>query len=337
MQKKYLNLALQGGGAHGAFTWGVLDRLLEEKDLEIVGVSGTSAGAVNGSCLVYGLIEGGNEAAREVLGEFWRRNSDSQRFSPLQPTVLDKLWSRGNIDWNPFFWAFSMISQYLSPYEFNPFLLNPLKELLRDLIRFETIQEQERYQLFLTATNIRTSKVKIFPNAEITADAVCASCCLPQLFQAVEIDGELYWDGGFIGNPAMFPLFEHTRCADLMLIQIDSIDYGKVPRKISEIMDRATDISFNSSLMREMRAICFVTQIIEKGFTDGGRLVKTNLHYIGTGDLLNQYNGSSKLNVDWEWLSHLKDNGRNRAESWIREHYEKIGREDSCDAGCLFL
>ncbi len=337
MGKKRLNLALQGGGAHGAFTWGVLDRLLEEKDLEIVGVSGTSAGAVNGACLIYGLIQGGNEAARGVLYEFWRKNSESQRFSAMQPTPIDKMMSRGNIEFNPFFRFYSMVSKFLSPYEWNPFMLNPLKDVLLELIRFDDIKRQERYKLFLTATNIRTSKVRIFPNAEITADAVCASACLPQLFQAVEIDGELYWDGGYIGNPAMFPLFEHTQCPDLMLIQIDNINYSKVPTKISEIMDRATDISFNSSLMREMRAICFVTNIIEKGFDDDGRLIKTNMHYISTGDLMNNYNGSSKLNVDWDWLTFLKENGRSKADEWARENYEKIGKQNSCDVNCIFL
>jgi NTE family protein len=337
MEKRKLNLALQGGGAHGAFTWGVLDRLLEEKDLEIVGVSGTSAGAVNGACLVYGLTQGGNETAREVLYELWRKNSESQQFSLLQPTALDKMTSKGNINYNPFFTLCSMVSKYLSPYQLNPLMKNPLKELLLEVIDFDAIKQQQQHKLFLSATNIRTSKVKVFHNHEITADAVCASACLPYLFQAVEIDGELYWDGGYIGNPAIYPLFEHTKCKDLMLIQIDSIDYNKEPTQISEILDRATDISFNSSLMREMRAICFVTKIIEKGFDDNGRLIKTNIHYISTGDLMNHYNGSSKLNVDWDWLSFLRENGRSRAEAWIIENYDKIGRESSCDINSIFL
>lgn len=337
MKKKKLNLALQGGGAHGAFTWGVLDRLLEERDLQIVGVSGTSAGAVNGACLIYGLTQGGNESARRVLFDFWRKNSESQQFSPLQPTAIDKMASKGNISFNPFFWAFSIISKSLSPYHWNPLMKNPLKNLLLDVIDFEAIQNERNYKLFLTATNIRTSKVRIFHNAEVTADAVCASACLPHLFQAVEIDGEFYWDGGYIGNPAMFPLFEQTQCTDLMLIQIDSIDYDKVPTQMSEIVDRATDISFNSSLMREMRAISFVTNIIDKGFDDDGRLIKTNIHYISTGDLMNHYNGSSKLNCDWDWLSYLMENGRGKADAWIRENYNKIGKESSCDVNCIFL
>ncbi|MBN2282670.1 MAG: patatin-like phospholipase family protein [Deltaproteobacteria bacterium] len=337
MGRKKLNLALQGGGAHGAFTWGVLDRLLEQKDLEIVGVSGTSAGAVNGACLVYGLTRGGNEAARDILHEFWRKNSESQFFSLLQPTVFDKALSRGNMDFNPFYWTFSTLTTYLSPYQWNPCQINPFRELLLDVIDFEAIQKQKQYKLFLSATNIRTSKVKIFANDEITADVVCASSCLPQFFQAIEIDGELYWDGGFIGNPAIFPLFQYTQCRDLMLIQIDSINYNKVPWRIDEITDRATDISFNSSLMREMRAICFVTRIIDSGFDDNGRLVRTNIHYISTGDLLNDYNSSSKYNVDWEWLTYLRDCGREEAEQWIRKHYNKVGKKNSCDVESLFL
>lgn len=336
-EKRKLNLALQGGGAHGAFTWGVLDRLLQEEDLEIAGVSGTSAGAVNGVCLIYGLIKGGNESARAVLSEFWKKNSESQKNSPLQPTIFDKAMSNGNIDFNPFFWFFSLISKSLSPYQWNPLMKNCLKELLLDVIDFEAIQKETGLKLFLTATNIRTSKVKIFHNAEITADAVCASACLPYLFQAVEIEGEFYWDGGYIGNPAMFPIFEQTRCTDLMLVQIDSINYSKVPVRMSEIFDRATDISFNSSLMREMRAISFISKIIDKGFDDGGRLVKTNIHYISTGDLMNRYSGSSKTNVDWDWLCFLRDNGRAKAEAWIQEHYEKIGKASSCDINSIFL
>jgi NTE family protein len=337
MGKKKLNLALQGGGAHGAFTWGVLDRLLEEKDLEIVGVSGTSAGAVNGTCLVYGLIQGGNEAARDVLNTFWRKNSDSQLYSPFQPTVFDRLLSRGNIDCNPFFLGFSLISKYFSPYQWNPLRINPLRDLLLEVIDFQTIQGQETYKLFLTATNIRTSKVKIFANPDITADAVCASSCLPHVFQAAEIDGELYWDGGYIGNPAIFPLFQNTQCRDLLLIQIDNINYAKTPTQISEISDRATEISFNSSLMREMRAIYFVTQIIDHGFNDGGRLIKTNIHYIGTGELMNDYNGSSKLNVSWDWLTYLRDHGRQKADVWVQECFDLIGEKNSCDVDRLFL
>jgi NTE family protein len=255
----------------------------------------------------------------------------------MQPTILDKMVSNGNIDFNPFFLFFSMISKSLSPYQWNPLMKNTLKDLLLDVIDFDAIQKERKHKLFLTATNIRTSKVKIFHNPEITVDAVCASACLPHVFQAVEIEGEFYWDGGYIGNPAMFPLFEQTQCTDLMLIQIDNIDYNKVPTKMSEIIDRATDISFNSSLMREMRAISFVTKIIEKGFDDDGRLIKTNIHYISTGDLMNHYSGSSKLNVDWDWLCYLRENGRTKAETWIREHYEKIGRESSCDVNCIFL
>jgi NTE family protein len=245
--------------------------------------------------------------------------------------------SIGNIDVNPLFRVFTLMSHYYSPSQWNICKFHPLRDLLLEVIDFESIQRDKTYKLFLTATNIRTSKVRIFSNAEINADAVCASSCLPQLFQAVEIDGDLYWDGGFMGNPAFFPLFQNTHCRDLLLIQIDSINYDKIPTQISEIMDRSTDISFNSSLMREMRAIYFVTKIIESGFNDHGRLIKTNMHYIGTGDLLNAFNGSSKLNVDWDWLVYLRDHGREKAEQWLREGYEMVGIQDSCDVKCLFL
>lgn len=337
MANKQLNLALQGGGSHGAFTWGVLDRLLEQKDLQIIGVSGTSAGAVNAACLTYGLIKGGNEGARAVLSEFWKKNSDSQRLSLIQPSYIDKMFSKGNIDHNPFFKAFTLMTMSCSPYEWNPNHLNPLRDLLLNVIDFDAIQNDQAHKIFLTATNIRTSKVKIFDNPEVSADSVCASACLPQFFQAVEIGGELYWDGGYIGNPAMFPLFQNTHCKDLMLIQVDSINWTIAPTRIADIVNRATDISFNSSLMREMRAINFVSQIIDKGFDDNGSLVRTNIHYISPGDMLNPFNSSSKLNVSWDWLTFLRDAGRAQADAWIEANYQTIGVKSSCDIDSLFM
>lgn len=331
-----LNLALQGGGSHGAFTWGVLDRLLEEKDLEIVGISGTSAGAVNGVALVYGLIIGGPEQARKTLESVWWENSKMALFSPFKQTLLDRIKSPGNIDNNILFAIGNILTPLLSPYQCNPLNINPMESVLNKVIDFSVIQKNDRYKLFLSATNIRTSKVKVFPNSEITVDSVLASSCLPQVFQAVEIEGERYWDGGYLGNPAMFPLFEHTDCKDLLVVQIDSTDYRIIPKTPSDIMDRVTSVSFNSSLMREMRAINFVNKIVEKGFDDGGNLQKINIHLIRPEETMAELNMSSKVNADWGFLTYLRDCGRMKADAWLQENYRLVGVRSSCDVDACF-
>lgn len=337
MTKKRLNLALQGGGSHGAFTWGVLDRLLEEKDLEITGVSGTSAGAVNGSALVYGLLTGGAEKAKEVLKSVWWENSQMAQFSPFKQTWLDRLDNPGNIDHNMLFAIGNLLTPLLSPYQCNPFNFNPMKNILNKVIDFSVIQQNDKVKLFLSASNIRTSKVKVFPNNEITVDTVLASSCLPTVFQAVEIDGEHYWDGGYLGNPAMFPLFENTDCKDLLVIQIDSTDYRKLPTTPTDIMDRVTSMSFNSSLMREMRAIHFVNKIVDKGFDDGGNLQKINIHLIRPEETMSELNMSSKVNAAWDFLTYLRDCGRMKADAWLQDNYALVGKSSSCDIETCFF
>lgn len=325
MNKKKILLALQGGGAHGAFTWGVLDRLLEEKDLEIAAISGTSAGAVNATVLLYGLTIGDSQTAREMLDLFWRKNSESGMFSPFQPTWLDKMLSPGNIDFNPIYESWGTITSFLSPYQLNPLGFNPLKDTLNEIIDFEKVRCNQKAKLFLSATNIRTSQLKVFETHEITVDAVLASACLPQIFKAVEINGEYYWDGGYVGNPALFPLLWEHDCNDVMIVQIDSTNYTELPTKAHDITDRATNIGFNASLMREIRVIDSLNKLVDNGFDYDGQLEKVNLHVINTGDRLNDLNGSSKLNVSWDYLIYLRDLGRNKAAAWIKENYDMIG------------
>jgi NTE family protein len=337
MEKKRLNLALQGGGSHGAFTWGVLDRLLEEEDLQIVGVSGTSAGAVNGVALVYGLATGGPEQAKKVLRSVWSENSKMALCSPFQQTWYDRLNGPGNLDHNSIFALGNLLTPMLSPYQCNPINFNPMKMVLNKVIDFSVIQNNSDVKLFLSASNIRTSKVKVFPNNEITVDTVLASSCLPQVFQAVEIEGEHYWDGGYLGNPAMFPLFEETDCKDLLVIQIDSTDYRKLPKTPTDIMDRVTSMSFNSSLMREMRAIHFVNKIVDKGFDDNGNLQKINIHLIRPEETMSELNMSSKVNAAWSFLTYLRDCGRLKAEAWLQENYALVGKQSSCDMETCFF
>jgi NTE family protein len=325
MNKKKILLALQGGGAHGAFTWGVLDRLLEEKDLEVAAISGTSAGAVNAALLLYGLTIGDNQTAREILYLFWRKNSEAGMFSPLQPTMLDQIFSPGNLDFNPFYESWGIITSFLSPYQLNPFDINPLKDTLNETIDFEKVRCNQKVKLFLSATNVRTSQLKVFETHEITVDTVLASACLPQIFKAVEINGEYFWDGGYVGNPALFPLLWEHDCNDLMIVQTNSTNYSKLPTKAHDITDRATDIGFNASLMREVRVIHSLNKLVDNGFDYDGQLEKVNIHVINPGHGLNNLNGSSKLNISWDYLVTLRDFGRNRADTWIKKNYEMIG------------
>ena len=336
MKKKKILLALQGGGAYGAFTWGVLDRLLEEENLEVVAVSGTSAGAVNASLLAYGLTIGNRQTAREKLGLFWRKIAEWGMFSLFQPTWLDKMVSRGNMDFNPFYQSWGMISSFLSPYQLNPFDINPLKNILNETIDFEKVCSNQKIKLFLSATNVRTSQLRVFDTHEITVNTVLASACVPQIYKAVEINGEHFWDGGYVGNPSLFPLLWEHDCNDLMVVQIEPTNYPKLPTNAHDIVDRAYDISFNTSLMREIRVINSLNRLVDHGFDYDGQLEKVNIHFINTGEDLNNLDGSGKLNVSWDYLTYLRDFGQKNADSWIKENYDNIGVKSTFDVEKYF-
>ena len=329
-----LNLALQGGGAHGAFTWGVLDRLLEDGRLAIEGISGTSAGAMNAAVLAYGLARGGNEGAREALTAFWEKVAEAAAVSPIKPSPLDRWLSVGNMDFSPSWIAFDNLTRMLSPYEFNPLNINPLRTVLCDVVDFAWLGEQCAHQvvkLFLCATNVKTSKIHVFKGREISADAVLASACLPFLFHTVEIDGEAYWDGGYMGNPPIFPLIYETASSDVLLVQINPVNIDEVPKRAHDIMDRVNEVSFNSSLMRELRTIAFVTRLIDEGRLDMERYKRLNMHAIEAEEQLAEFTVSSKLNADRGFLRWLFALGRDRAEAWLEAHVEKVGRESSLD------
>jgi len=245
---KTVNLALQGGGAHGAFTWGVLDRLLEEERMFFEGICATSAGAMNAAVMAYGLTIGGREGAKLSLADFWRRISEAAAWGPPQPSPFDRLMGIGSIEKSPAFIFFDMMTRLLSPYQFNPLNYNPLRDVLEKTVDFGRLRRENVVKLFLCATNVRTGKVKIFENDEMTISAVLASGCLPLLFQAIEIDGEAYWDGGYMGNPAIFPLIYGCQSTDVIVIHINPIVREAVPRTASDILNRLNEISFNSSL-----------------------------------------------------------------------------------------
>lgn len=330
--KKKVGVALQGGGAHGAFTWGVLDRLLEEEALVADAMCGTSAGAVNAVVVAYGLHLGGPQKAKELLEELWRRIALSGSFL-FKPSLFDKAYSNGDIYNSPGYMMFNAITQVLSPYNFNPFNYNPLRDILNDLIDFNDLHLYNKKKLFICATNVKTNRAKIFTNQDITVDAVLASACLPFLFQAVEIGGEYYWDGGYMGNPPIFPLITNTNLRDIVLVKINSININSVPTTARDIADRVNEISFNSSLINEMKLIHYRNELIRNGVikTDDKENREIFVHTISGYEALSQLSQSSKMNTSWEFLLDLKQRGREIADKWIKKDFEEVGLKSTFD------
>lgn len=333
--RKPVNLALQGGGAHGAFGWGVLDRLLEDDRLAIDAVSATSAGAINAIAMAYGTSLGGAAGARAKLAELWREvSSAASLWSPVFNSPFDHWLALNHInsDFSPGYMYFQALTQLFSPYALNPFDFNPLKDLLTRLVDFDRLRQcPNATRLFLCATNVRNGKIRVFENHEITSDSVLASACLPYMFKAVEIDGEAYWDGGFMGNPAIFPLIYKGASRDVIVVHINPLTRPDIPKTAPAIFDRMNEISFNSSLMREMRAIAFVTRLLEEGSLDGNRYARMLIHSIRNDAEMAQHSVASKFNTDWDFLCHLRDQGRLAAADWLEQDFEKVGRESSID------
>lgn len=334
---KTIDLALQGGGSHGAFTWGVLERLLEADGLVIEGVCGTSAGAMNATMLAYGLHTGGRQGAIRLLEKFWKKASQFQSQTFLQPTWLDKVFGGGRLDFSPAFYLLDWYTRYLSPYQFNPLDMNPLKDLLNELVDFEALRKTEVIKLFVCATNVRTARAKVFTTKEISADAVMASACLPHIFKAVEIDGEAYWDGGFMGNPPIFPLIDDTETEDILLIQINPIKIKDIPKTSVEIRDRINAISFNASLMHEMRRIKFVQRLLELGLNTEGKLRDLHIHCIYPEKEMNNLGATSKLNTEFSFIDGLRKLGRRSADDWLHNNYDKLGHVSTCDIRDIYL
>ena len=337
--KKPINLALQGGGAHGAFTWGVLDRLLEDGRLDFDGFSGTSAGAMNAAAFAVGWEQGGADGARERLENFWRKVSEAGQ--PINAWLFG--WSaqlegkHRHTEWSPGYLAFDVLSRFFSPYQFNPFNYHPLRAIVEQAIDFGSLRQCRRTKLFVCATAVKSGKIRVFENREVTTDVLLASACLPYIFQAVEIGGEAYWDGGYMGNPAIFPLIYGCRSQDVVIVQVNPINRPEVPTNARDILDRVTEISFNSSLMREMRAIAFVTKLLEERAVDDGRYKRINIHFIESETEIAPLGASSKLNTDWKFLCELRDRGRETAGHWLAAHFDQIGRESSVDIRARFL
>ena len=338
--RKKINLALQGGGAHGAFTWGVLDHLLTDERLAIEGISGTSAGAVNAVMLADGLARGGAEEARKRLEEFWRAASRDGNLPPLQRGVLDRLFAFFPMEGTPFQAWMEAWSHALSPYDVNPLNINPLKDLVERFVDFDAIRKSPGLHLFISATNVHTGRLRVFPKHKITADVVMASACLPLLFRAVEIDGVPYWDGGYMGNPAIFPFFRATESEDVLVVQINPIARRTTPTGSREIMNRVNEITFNSSLLGELRAIEFVGRLIEQGRlprgTGPGQYRHINVHRIALDGQAKQLTAGSKLNNDFDFFSMLHQLGRRAARRFLDAHFDDIGVHSTVDLRAEF-
>jgi NTE family protein len=328
-----VDLALQGGGSHGAFTWGVLDRLIEEPWLRIEAISGTSAGAMNAALVADGWTQGGAEGARAALETYWRRVSQAAAFSPLQRSPLDRLMGRWTLDTSPAYVAMDLMTRVLSPYDLNPFGLNPLRTILGEIIDFDRLARAP-ILLFITATNVRTGRGRIFRNAEITADVLLASACLPTMFQAIEIDGEPYWDGGYAGNPTLTPLVRESDAHDTILVQINPRERPEPLRTANEILNRLNEISFNSPLMKELRMIALLRQVADPGHGEGARWAGMRTHSIWT-DKLADFGASSKLNAEWSFVGMLKEEGRRCADAFLAAHGEDLGRRSTADLDVL--
>jgi len=336
MHRKQVNLALQGGGAHGAFTWGVLDCLLEDGRLGIEAISGTSAGALNAVAMADGLVRGGPDAARECLRELWEAVSDVANWSPVQRAPLDVFMGNWSLDYSPGFWWSELMSRMTSPYFFNPLDYNPLRDIVENHVDFERVRRCDEFKLFVSATNVETGRVKVFNHSELTLDMVMASACLPMLFKAVEIDGVPYWDGGYMGNPSLFPFNHASESQDVVIVQINPVERPGTPVTAQDIMNRVNEITFNASLLRELRAIDFVRRLLDEGRLDAEHYRKLHVHIIENQEKLNPLGATSKLNAERRFLEHLHDVGRDTAARWIDEHYDRIGKGSTVDLQAMF-
>ncbi|ACB95245.1 patatin-like phospholipase family protein [Beijerinckia indica] len=333
IKKRPVALALQGGGSHGAFTWGVLDRLLEEPWLEIEGISGTSAGAMNAAILADGWIKGGAQGAREALDNYWSRVAKAAAFNPVQRTPLDRLLGRWSLDTSPMFQFLDMVSRVVSPYESNPFGFNPLRSILFECIDFPSLS-QSPIKVFITATNVHTGRGRVFRNHELTPDVLLASACLPTMFQAIEIDGIPYWDGGFAGNPTLTPLVRDVETDDIILVQINPRQRNETPRTTAEILNRLNEISFNSPLMKELRMIALLRNATNPNSKESRHWANIRSHLIMT-EMMNDLNYSSKLNAEWAFVDMLKAEGRRVTHEFLAAHADDIGKRATFDIDIL--
>jgi len=324
-----VDFALQGGGAHGAFSWGVLDRALQMPGMQLDGISGTSAGAMNAAVLADGYAEGGPDGARAALERFWRRVSDAATLSPLRRGPLDILLGNWTLDNSPMFVAMDLASRVFSPYDLGVAAFNPLRDILAGSINFGRLRKSP-IKIFITATNVQTGRGRVFRNAELTIDALLASACLPTMYKAIQIEGEPYWDGGYAGNPTITPLVRECNASDTILIQINPIHRPGIPRSARDILNRLNEISFNSPLVKELRMIALLRRASCPKKAESALWARMRIHRI-TSDWMVKLGASSKFIAEWRFLQRLRDEGRRCADAFIAAHGHDLGRRSSLD------
>lgn len=332
-KRKRVNLALQGGGAHGAFTWGVMDRLMRDGRIFIDGISGTSAGAMNAVVFTDGFIKGGRQAAIDSLLAFWRAVSERAMFSSghrLMPWfgVQGDGW---RVDNHPLFMMSDVISRLFSPYQTNPLDLNPLREILLETVDFDGLRARKDIKLFVSATNVRTCKLKVFRTDEMYVETLLASACLPTVFRAVEFRGEYYWDGGYLANPAISPLIHECVSNDVIIVQINPMNRPEVPTSAREILNRINEVSFNSTLVREMSGIATISKLVEEGRLRETPYQRVNFHMIAAEAEMSGLGAASKMNADWSFLNHLYELGVATTDRWLAENYDRLEVESTLD------
>jgi len=337
--EKKINLALQGGGSHGAFTWGVLDKILEDGRIGIDGICATSAGTMNACVLASGLHNGGPEEARKRLHDFWKKISEvNKKPGPLSGASW-KQFLPWEVSEKLSFFMLDSVTRLLSPYQLNPFDVNPLRTVLEEVVDFDELKDCDT-KLFISATHVHSGKVEVFSREDLSIDVAMASACLPFLFKAVSINGEDYWDGGYVGNPALFPLFYATDSSDLLVVHINPIERLKTPKTAFGIMDRINEISFNASLLSEMRAVAFVKKLLEHDMLKDE--YKSNfkdilIHSVRADDALIDLPMTSKFKTDWAFLEGLRDKGRAAMSAWLDAHFDELGVRDTVDLHQEFL
>jgi len=329
---KRISLALQGGGSYGAFTWGVMHRLMSDPHLYIDGISGTSAGALNAAVFADGFIKGRRQGAIDALETFWDRVSKCCTIPRMSFPGWPDVWPGGwDVDAEPSFMMLDFMARILAPSQFNPLDINPVRDVLLELVDFEGLRRRPDVKLFVTASNVRTCKSRLFRTPEITVDTLMASACLPLLYKAVEIEGEHYWDGGYLGNPSIYPLINECNSSDVVLVQINPMTRPDVPVSAGEILNRINEMTFNAGLVSEMFGIAAISTLIDSGKLDDDRYTTVRFHKIGADADLSQYGALSKLNTERRFLQHLHDLGYEAAERWIAENFDRIGWESTID------
>jgi NTE family protein len=336
LKVRKVNLALQGGGSHGAFTWGVLDRLLEEDSIEYEGLSGTSAGAMNAVVFASGYSKGGREGARKALTEFWTSIGKQSKFSPLRRGLWDIARGKFSFEHSLSYRLFNSFTNMVSPYQWNPVNFNPLQKMVREHVDFDAVHNSG-LKLFLSATCVETGRIRVFRRHEIDENVLLASSALPFIFQAVKIKDRHFWDGGYCGNPALFPLFYECETLDLMIIQINPLFRAAIPTSAFEIEDRVAEIAFNVNLANEIRAIHFVTRLVEKGALDPARYRKVNIHLLESEEEMRRLAPATKILTEPAFLKHLFDLGRAASDKWIKDHLGDLGVKSSVNIKDRFL